>query len=153
MQDCPDILEGIRNGDLADSVPGSERIRSLDDATAMVAGLIERAEAGEELHFSILEKGKVIGMCAIYGFDRSDSSARIGFWVNKVYRGRGYGKAAARLLVEIAFKDAGVKKVIASSKPSNKASLALLRSLGFREEAEKQNSRNGEMTLSLSMES
>jgi RimJ/RimL family protein N-acetyltransferase len=151
MKDSPDIFEGIANGDLSDSVPGSDRIRSLDDAQAMVGDLIGRTRNGSELHFSVcLHSGKVIGMCAIYGFADGGSSARIGFWISKRYRRKGYGKEAVRMLVGMAFGDLGIEKVVAVSKASNLPSLALLRSLRFRDEEANGEVRAGEKALSLS---
>ena len=117
----------------------------------MLAGLMEKAQRGEELHFSVcLNKGKPIGMCAIYDFEQS-RSARIGYWINKDYRGRGYGKEAVRLLVDLAFSDLGIKRIVAVSKNSNGASIRLLTSLGFKEHMQRP-IQSGEKVLSLDRE-
>ncbi len=150
MRDCRDLLEGIRAGGLSGSVPGSDRIVSIGDAEAMVAGLMGRAEAGEEIHFSICLEGRVIGMCAVYRFgEEGRRSARIGFWINASYRRKGYGREAAGLLLGIA-SGLGVRKAFASTKASNEPSLRLLRSLGFRDEGS-QGGQEGERLLSLSL--
>jgi ribosomal-protein-alanine N-acetyltransferase len=148
LRDSRDIFEAVSHGDLLPAVPGSDQIKSPDDAARVVEGLMERADGGGEFHFSVcLEDGKVVGMCAIYGF-MPDCSARIGYWINRDYRGRGYGREVVRRLADVAFSDLGVRKVIAVSKGSNQASIRLLRSLGFAEDGYP-GAGSGEKALSL----
>ena len=145
IKDSPGIFEGLRHGDLVAAVPGSEHVKSLGDTEEMVRGLLDRAITGSELHFSIcLGDGRVIGMCAISDF-RDDKSARIGYWLNRDYRGQGYGREAVRLLSKLAFDELRLKRIVAVSKSSNDASLKLLLSLGFKQDSES----GGEKALSL----
>ena len=148
--DSAAIFEGLLQGGLSASVP-ARRIRKIGDAEAMVAGLIQKAAAGLELHFSIcLGGGRVVGMCALYSFDTPGRSARIGYWVARGDRGHGYGREAVKLLAEIAFGNLGIERIYASSDQSNEASLRLLRSLGFAEDgAAGGGAGSGETLLSL----
>lgn len=151
LKDSNDLFEGLRQGDLQAAVPGSDQVRSATDAAGMVAGLMERGRDGSELHFSVCLNGdgRAIGMCALYDF-KEDQSARIGYWVGREYRRRGYGKEAVGLLAEIAFSELGLKKIVAVSERSNSASLNLLRSLGFKEIPQDTAIGDGEIVLSLS---
>ena len=147
IEDSADIFEGIAQGDLLPAVPGSDRVRSTSDAAGMLAGLIGRMDRGDEFHFSVcLDGDRVVGMCAIYDF-MPDGSARVGYWIGRGYRRRGFGREAVRQLSEFAFAELGVRRVVAVSGASNEASLRLLSSLGFKEEMGKGG--NGEKAFSL----
>jgi RimJ/RimL family protein N-acetyltransferase len=145
MRDAPDLFEGLRHGDLLPAVPGSDQIRSLGDAEIMVQRLLERTSAGSELHFSICTgEGRAIGMCAIFDF-AGDRSAKIGYWLDRRHRGKGYGREAVQLLTDIAFGQLKLRRLVAVSKSSNEPSLRLLHSIGFKQDSETA----GEKTLSL----
>jgi RimJ/RimL family protein N-acetyltransferase len=133
--DAADIVEGIVQGGLAGAVPGTDGVKTVGEARAMLLGLVERASLGRELHFSVwLDRSKVIGMCALYELGINAGTARMGYWISKPYRSRGYGKRAAEMLLEIAFEKFGLDRVVASCEPSNAPSRKLLISLGFHED-------------------
>ncbi|MDE1865558.1 MAG: GNAT family N-acetyltransferase [Candidatus Micrarchaeota archaeon] len=137
ISDSTDIFEGLREGGLSAAVPGSDGVKTLDAAKAMVKGLIDRAALGAEFHFAVCLNGrdtKVIGMCALYEFGGLDRSCRIGYWISRPYRGRGYGREAVSLLSKIAFERLGISRLRASSYSSNESSIRLLHSLGFIDE-------------------
>jgi ribosomal protein S18 acetylase RimI-like enzyme len=153
IADSADVLEAILQGGLGEAVPGSDGVRSPEDCRAMLAGLIDRASSGLELHFAIClregrEKAKTVGMCALYEFDRPNHSSSIGYWISRPYRRHGYGKEAVGLLSQIAFSDLGLRRLNASFEPSNEPSSRLLRSLGFREDRSKTGT-TGTITFSL----
>jgi RimJ/RimL family protein N-acetyltransferase len=146
LADSADILDCIRQGGLSSTVPGSDSVTDLHKAREMVTGLIDRGVAGAELHFAVcLEGGRAIGMAALYGFD-GKGCATIGYWIGADFRQKGYGAEAVRLLCKIGF-GMGLARVYASSGASNAASLRLLKSLGFRQDAEKTG--NGELLFHL----
>ena len=74
----------------------------------------------------------VIGHCGFHGPPRMIGRAEIGYTVFPPYRGQGFAKEAARALADWAFEQ-GEKEVYASVSPTNAPSLAVVRSLGFRE--------------------
>lgn len=132
LADSGDIFQGIREGELYDAVPGSEYLSSVEDSKAMVESLMGKRAAGIELHFSIfLENGKVVGMCALHEFDHVQHSAKIGYWISRPYRKKGYGKKAVGLLINVAFGELGITKLYAMADQNNIASMRLLRSLKF----------------------
>jgi ribosomal protein S18 acetylase RimI-like enzyme len=148
VEDSADILEGLLQGGLTGAVPGSEDIKDISGAREMVSGLLGRATIGAELHFSVCLNGKVIGMCALYGFGGPDRSASIGYWISRPYRRLGYGREAVRLLSRIAFDQLRLLKILAVSDRSNEASTRILRSLGF-SEADGESKPNGQIRFSL----
>lgn len=61
-------------------------------------------------------------------------SASLGYWVGEPFRRCGYTRAAVKALIAHAFDDMGLHRLEAACIPSNHASRALLRGVGFQEE-------------------
>ena len=72
----------------------------------------------------------IVGHCGFHGPPDVIGRAEIGYTVFTAYRGQGLAKEAARALVVWAF-DYDQEKVYATVAPSNVASLAVVRRLGF----------------------
>jgi RimJ/RimL family protein N-acetyltransferase len=62
-------------------------------------------------------------------------TAELGYWVARAYRGRGLATEAGRLILNEAWQR-GVRRVRANTQPDNHASRAVLRRLGFSDDAE-----------------
>ena len=75
---------------------------------------------------------EVIGHCGFHGPPEVIGRAEIGYTVFTSFRGRGFAKEAARALVKWALSN-GEAKVFASVSPDNAPSLAVVRSLGFKQ--------------------
>lgn len=75
---------------------------------------------------------EVIGHCGFHGPPEVIGRAEIGYTVFRPFRGKGFAKEAARALVEWALTN-GETKVYASVSPDNAPSLAVVRSLGFKQ--------------------
>ena len=76
--------------------------------------------------------GEAVGHCGFHGPPEIIGRAEIGYTVFEKFRGQGYAKEAAGALVRWAFRQ-GEKEVYATVSPDNVASLAVVRSLGFRQ--------------------
>jgi RimJ/RimL family protein N-acetyltransferase len=72
------------------------------------------------------------GHCGFHGPPEVIGRAEIGYTVFTKFRGQGFAKEAARALVDWAFVQ-GQKEVFASVSPDNAPSLAVVKSLGFRQ--------------------
>jgi len=82
--------------------------------------------------FMVTRPGEVIGHCGFHGPPEAIGRAEIGYKVFEPHRGRGFAKEAAGALIAWAFEQ-GEKEVYASVSPNNTASLAVVRSLGFKQ--------------------
>src|SRR2546421_11569319 len=78
------------------------------------------------------ESGEAIGHCGFHGPPEVIGRAEIGYTVFAQHRGRGDAKGASAALVKWAFQH-GEKHVYASVSPTNAPSLAVLKSLGFKQ--------------------
>jgi len=61
-------------------------------------------------------------------------SCSLGYWIGEPYARNGYMRDALRTLVPFIFEEMGLRRVEAACIPTNEASGALLRSLGFTQE-------------------
>jgi RimJ/RimL family protein N-acetyltransferase len=80
----------------------------------------------------LLPEAVVVGHCGFHGPPEIIGRAEIGYTVFTEFRGRGYAKEAAGALVRWAF-DHGEQEVYASVAPDNGPSLAVIRSVGFKQ--------------------
>ncbi|MGZ3775571.1 MAG: GNAT family N-acetyltransferase [Pseudobdellovibrionaceae bacterium] len=83
----------------------------------------------------ILKTGEFIGRVSLMNFVRSvTQSSFIGYALFNPYWGNGYAEEAVRALIDIAFNDHKLHRVVAGIEPDNKRSLNLVRKLKFRKE-------------------
>ncbi|MEI7037089.1 GNAT family N-acetyltransferase [Fulvimonas yonginensis] len=82
-----------------------------------------------------LREGGLIGDLGVCLPHEPGASAEFGISLAPVHQGRGYAREAVRALLDHGFGVLGWRRVQASVDPRNAACLALLRSLGLRQEA------------------
>jgi RimJ/RimL family protein N-acetyltransferase len=111
------------------SPPHADIAQTRDWLASMIS--IQRPE-GED--FVIEVDGTLIGKAGLWRFPE------IGFILRSDHWGRGYAKEALGLVLDRAFGVHGLAKVKADVDPRNHASLALLKSLGFRKTGRKDRS-------------
>ncbi|HEV7667471.1 MAG TPA: GNAT family N-acetyltransferase [Thermoanaerobaculia bacterium] len=118
-----------------------------DGAEQFVRAAIEKRASGEERLFAVIadpadpidpEGPRLVGVCGLLGIrdgagDAGPSAqAELGYWIGRPYWGRGYATAAARLAIDLAFRDLATERLIAMCLDSNAASWRILEKLGFR---------------------
>jgi ribosomal-protein-alanine N-acetyltransferase len=101
-------------------------------AEEYVAGLIAGREAGSRYDFAICDPtGRPMGVVLLKDIDRAAGQAELGYWLGVPYWGKGYGRAAARAAIGLAFGELGLERLVAVCLDSNVASIKLLEKLGF----------------------
>jgi RimJ/RimL family protein N-acetyltransferase len=99
---------------------------TLKDAETFIAS----AANGAEVAFVVtLADGPIIGGCGIASL-RADGP-EIGYWFGVAHWGHGYATEAARAIIDHAFRDIGVKELLAGARVSNPASRRVLEKCGF----------------------
>ena len=90
------------------------------------------AEHGTAMVLAIVDAGEPfpIGMVGLFGLDRADDSARLGYWLVNHARGRGIAAAAARALTDWVFERLGLNHVVIDREASNVASARVAQKLG-----------------------
>jgi RimJ/RimL family protein N-acetyltransferase len=107
------------------------------NASAMIEELksLQPGTPGEWFQFAIELKqtGALIGDCALK-VEQDGRQAEIGFTLSREHQGKGYASEAVSRLLDYAFGDLGLHRVIAITDRENEPSLALLERLGMRRE-------------------
>ena len=81
------------------------------------------------------EDGSLIGHISFEPFF-GDHSYEIGWVFNRQFHQKGYGKEAARAVINEGFTNLGIHRVIATCQPENPGSWRLMESLGMRREGD-----------------
>lgn len=109
----------------------------LEDVQRWVAQ--NRGEPPERLTFAILADGELVGACSLRHLDLEAGQAELSYWVGRAYWGRGIGARAAAALLDHAFHELGLGRIVAQClRESNERSNRILRRLGFRPDPERE---------------
>ena len=92
--------------------------------------------AGEEQYRYAVENqaGEFVGTAGIYGVDERNGSFEIVIRIFSGFRNKGYAKAALSLLLKFGFHELRLQKCNSTTIIINTGSIALHKSLGFKEE-------------------
>lgn len=97
---------------------------------------LRRIKMGKLLGFFVFTRdGDFVGVINLNNVRLSPfSSASLGYYADEQLTGKGYMKEAIRLVLAHAFYKIGLNRVEANIQPENKASLGLVKSVGFTKE-------------------
>lgn len=128
--DFIDLYEYLSNPEIYVFEPG--RPISLSEAEKLT---IERAKGSDFYAVVLKENNKMIGHLYFKQIEPQEMMTwELGYIFNPSYHRKGYASAAARALVEYAFKNFKVHRIMARCDPKNPASWKLLEKIGFRRE-------------------
>ncbi len=97
----------------------------------------QNRKAEEYCDFGVFLKssGELLGRMGVGHFIRSvTQSALIGYTIYNQHWGHGYSTEAVNAVIDIAFKDYELHRLVAGIEPGNKASIRVVKKLGFRKE-------------------
>ena len=130
--DFKDLYEYLSNPEIYAFEPGQPV--SLREAEKLA---IDRAKGSDFLAVVLKDNKKMIGH--LY-FKQIDPEAmltwELGYIFNPSYHGKGYATEAARALVEYAFQNYKIHRIMARCDPGNPASWKILEKVGFRREGQ-----------------
>lgn len=92
---------------------------------------------GEWIQFAIEHNSnqKLVGDCAIYLHQADSRIAEIGITISHLHQRQGYAREAMFGLMEFLFVAKGVHRIVETVDAENTASIQMLKSLSFRQEA------------------
>ncbi len=95
-----------------------------------------RRQLGENQGFqaAIVERGQIVGVIGFHRLDWVNRATSIGYWIAEDRQGRGTMTAAARALIDHAFRVWGMHRVEVRAGVENHRSQAVARRLGFVQE-------------------
>lgn len=113
--------------------PRSREVVAEKVAEYSKALLLEKTD--DYIQPAIVLDGVVIGAIYFKLHSADDSTAEIGWALNREYHGMGYAFEAAQAMLRVGFEKVGLHRIFAELDPRNAASVALCTRLGMREEA------------------
>lgn len=130
-KDAPYIVNGIGVREVSKFLSSVPYPYGLKDAKSFIKNSRAKLKEGKSYNFAIVlpENDQVIGGI---GFSiKRDCVAMGGYWLGQDHWGKGYMEEALKLLLEFAFEDLKLFKIIAYVFDPNIASMKLLQKGGF----------------------
>lgn len=104
-----------------------------DGARRFLERVIPLHAAGDEYAFAaVTDRDGLVGVLGLHDVRRDLRRAELGYWIGRPYWGRGYARAAVRLVVDAAFGQLGFDQLVAHALAGNAASRRVLEANGFR---------------------
>ncbi len=128
------VYEGARHEEIARYTLRIPHPYPRESCLPFIKRKIAEFKEGKAYSFAVELEGKLIGIVGLHDFSATDKSAKIGYWLNKDYWGKGYATEATRLALEFAFEDLGLHRVEGGAFAENKASQRVQEKLGFKRE-------------------
>jgi RimJ/RimL family protein N-acetyltransferase len=108
---------------------------SVAGVRAHLAELEQGRRQGVHIDFAVVDPDDVVlGGISLYGLDRVQWRAGVGYWLAPAARGRGVATRAVRLLAGWAFGSVGVQRLELTCGPDNRASQRVAERAGFTRE-------------------
>lgn len=112
---------------------------NVDDAAAFISKQSEQTfgEAGSWCQLAIRSKetGELVGDFGVHFPQTKNGPIEFGLSLKPEHHGKGFAREVMTAAVDLAFGKWGYRRLVGSVDPRNSASVALCRSLGFRQEA------------------
>ncbi len=109
---------------------------TVKGAEKMIKRMAEQAKSRRRRHYELaitLKKEKELrGMINLYDMNYKCKKCKIGYWIGKDYRKKGYTEEACKAILKFAFKNLKMHKISGKTLVNNKASNKLLKKLGFK---------------------
>ena len=107
--------------------------RTTEDFIAHMQGHFEK---GDAIFLSVRRRqdDAFIGRVTLFDRNEANRAIEMGYLIGPAYRGQGYAREAVDLTARYAFDELQLNRIIAQTGAFNVRSIALLESLGFRQE-------------------
>ncbi len=115
--------------------PWANDLKCVQDTKTFIYSQLQGLAKGEILSCLISYKRKIIGVCDLHKISQKNKKASIGYWIDKDYEGQGLASKAVGALIEIAFKELGLKKLSIYAQKENIKSQNLAQRLAFKKVA------------------
>lgn len=116
---------------------GSKPFDSIEEVEEMLTVASQKLKSGEEFRYAVVQKenNELIGTFLIKSYSKNE--CEIGYSIGEKYWGKGYGVELVKGMLDY-ISSLNYKKVLATSRIENIASLKLLEKIGFKPSSEKE---------------
>ena len=107
-------------------------MQQVSDSEVFIRTQLEKALRQEAMPFGLFVDGQLSGVVGFNEITLSDSSAKIGYWLDKDHQGQGLMTLAVRALIDYGFSELKLRKIIIRCATGNTLSQGIPKRLGFR---------------------
>ena len=115
-------------------LPWVDANRTLEDRKNFIRSALKQFAQNKGLVAGIWYEGRLAGVIGYNALDWENRTVEVGYWLGEEHQGKGLVSAACRALVDHAFGELGLNRVVISCATENKKSCAIPERLGFRRE-------------------
>ena len=116
---------------LEEFMPRIAETRSIDDTKNVIKNFLYQLMNGDGFKGGICFKETLIGIIGFKYIDWKNKKSEIMYWIDKNYSSRGIVTSCVKKIVEIAFLEYGLNKVIIKSSVDNEGSKKVAEKCGF----------------------
>ena len=136
--DAQQVFELVNDPLVCQSLRSFSYPYSIEDAQGWLKSLPEEWEQGRSATFAICERGDsipdiLVGTIGVV-IDHQSNRGELGYWVGRRYWGRKIATEAGFSVLDFAFNELGLNKVVAECLEQNPASARVLENLGMARE-------------------
>jgi [ribosomal protein S5]-alanine N-acetyltransferase len=116
---------------------GMEPLKTEDEALELIYAFEKGFTSGSAIRWGIIrkEEDNLIGTCGFHNWSKSDRRTELGYELNRNYWHNGYMHEALSAVLHYGFYGMEFNRIAAVIRPENTSSQALVKKLGFYEEA------------------
>ena len=93
-------------------LPWVDRQQGPQDSRKFIEGARKDNQAGVALTLGIKHKGELVGVIGFHEFDNDNRQTSMGFWISSSHQGKGIVSSSCARLLEYAFTDLGLNRVV-----------------------------------------
>lgn len=138
LEDAPQLLV-LRSDPKIMQYLDREPFKSIEETTEFIQQKVLSALANNDGILWVIElksePGKLIGTTGFWRLDKAHYRAEIGYMLHSHYWQKGIMKEAVNITIDWAFSKTAIHSIEANINPGNNPSAALLKSMGFEQEA------------------
>ncbi len=116
---------------LREFLPWVDETRMIKDVEEYITYCKESFTKQKNCSYGIFYSGEFIGMVSFVSFSESNHSCEIGYWLGKEFQGNGIITRAVKALVDHAFNDIKLHRIIIRAAVENKPSWSIPERLEF----------------------
>ncbi|HUQ33243.1 MAG TPA: GNAT family N-acetyltransferase [Pyrinomonadaceae bacterium] len=114
--------------------PEIPQLYSLEDARIYIKRDLALFAENKGLGIGIWYQGDLAGVVRYHEIDWTNRSTELGYWLGAAFEGKGLVTTACRVMIDHAFNELGLNRVVISCASENQRSRAIAVNLGFTQE-------------------
>lgn len=133
--DADRMLEWMHDADMQNNFQKTMNNKTREDVLFFINNSKTEIEDGNSVHFAISnESNEYLGTISLKNYSARDRNAEFAIGLCKAAQGKGIGKAATKKVLQMAFKEWGLKRVYLNVLKHNERAIQLYEHCGFKYE-------------------